>query len=189
MLRSKRATRTEPSEEPVSVAELRRAARITQKVHDTELEGFLVAARKVVEESYLWRALITQTCIDRFDVFAPKMELRWSPVQSITSLAYLDSDGGSQTLATSVYELAQINGLGIVQLKYGQVWPTTRSHPDVITITYVVGYGDDSEDVPQPIRQAIILHALWQHTERGGENYPGQAIVNLLGPYVSQRVL
>jgi len=189
MIRSNRATRTEPSEEPVSIPELRDACRIASKTHDGQLGAFLVAARKAIEEGDLWRALITQTCVDRFDTFADAMELRWSPVQSITSIAYLDADAASQTLAATVYELGQVNGLGIVRLKYNQTWPTVLSHADVITITSVAGYGDDAEDVPQPIRQAIMLHALWQHTEREGNNYPGDAIANLLGPYVSARVL
>jgi uncharacterized phiE125 gp8 family phage protein len=189
MIHSIRATRTEPSEEPVSIPELRDAARITAKTHDAQLGAFLIAARKVIEESYLWRALITQTCVDRFDSFADEMELRWSPVQSLTSVAYLDTDEDSQTLAATYYELGQNNGLGIVRLKYDQSWPTVLSHPDSVTVTSVCGYGDDAEDVPQPIRQAIILHALWQHTQREGMEYPGAAISSLLGPYISHRCI
>lgn len=189
MIHSTRATRTEPSEEPVSIPELRDAVRITAKTHDAQLGAFLVTARKVIEESYLWRCLINQTCVDRFDTFGGEMELRWSPVQSITTVAYLDADQDSQTLAATYYELGQENGLGIVRPKYGQTWPTVLAHPDSVTITSVCGYGDDAEDVPQPIRQAILLHALWQHTQREGMEYPEEALCSLLGPYISHRCI
>ncbi len=190
MLRSTRVSRTEPSTEPVSVAELRDKCRITSKVQDEQLGAFLTSARKRIEEVSLWRVLITQTCVDRFSAFAPEMELHWSPAQSITSVAYVDTDGDTQALADTVYELGLFYGQGFVRLKYDQTWPTdVQSHPDVITVTSVAGYGDDPDDVPEPIRQAILLDALWQHTEREGANYPGAAIANLLSPYTNQRVL
>ena len=184
MLRSSRVSRTEVATEPVSVAELRTHLRIDTKEHDEELRSLITAARQTIEEVYLWKLLIDQTCIEYYDFFSDGMELRWLPVDSITSITYLDADAASQTLAATVYELTHINGQGVVRLKYGQSFPTTLAHPDSVYITYVAGYGA-AADVPQAIRRALLLYA-------GGlfdGDPPLDAMNSLLAPYVTQRVL
>lgn len=184
MLRSTRVTRTEPTDEPISVAELRRHLREDSKEHDEQLRSLITVARKTIEEVYLWRALIDQTVIEYFDGFADGMELRWSPIDSITSITYLDTNGSEQTLASSVYEAGSENGWGIVRLKYSQTFPSTRSHADVVWIEYTAGYGTSSDDVPEGIRHAILLYAGGLHDG----DPPLPAIDALLAPYTMQRV-
>jgi len=184
MLRSCRVSRTEPSTEPVSESELRTHLRIDSKEHDEELRSLITAARQTIEEVFLWKLLIDQTCVEYFDRFADGMELRWLPVDSVTSVQYLDADGDTQTLAATVYELSHVHGQGVVRLRYGQVYPAVRSHPDVVWITYTAGYGT-AADVPQAIRRALLLYA-------GGlfdGDPPLEAIDALLGAYTTQRVL
>lgn len=160
--RSRNSTRTEPTTEPVTPEELRARARLLGTEHDEQLREMIVEARTTIELSWIRQAIMHQTCIDTFD-FLSRMELRWSPVSSITSVVYLDGDGDSQTLATSVYELANENGLGVVRLKNDQVWPTTQSHEDVVTVTYVAGFGATPDDVPPPIKSAIMALAEWKY--------------------------
>ena len=187
MLRSKNYTRTPSSTEPVEVADVREQLRIDHTEDDTDLANMIAEARALCEAMLGDRSLIDATCIDYFDEFEDGMELHWSPVDSITSISYVDTNGTTQTLAATVYELGTVNGMGTVRLKYGQVFPSVRSHPDVITVTYKAGYGAAAANVPLPIRRWIKARVAWLYENRDGEVYPWN-LDAMLAPYVTARV-
>jgi uncharacterized phiE125 gp8 family phage protein len=139
-----------------------------------------IAARRNVEESRLGECLINQTCIDKFDSFDDQIELHWGPVQSVTTVEYVDTDGDTQTLATSIYKLRTIHRKAVIELKFGQSWPSVRSDTDAITITYVAGYGTSADDVPQEIRDAITILAGYLYLDRGDDVSEPRAIESLL---------
>jgi len=186
VLKCVQSTRAAPSKEPILADELKENGRISYTDHDPELQHLITEARLWVEENELQLALLTQTIVEKFPYFASDMELRWAPVQSVTSVTYLDSNGATQTLATSVYELGHKLGVGHIRLKYGQVWPATRAHPDAVTVTYVAGYGDDRHDVPNPIRQAVKAYALYRY-DGSLDDQLLLAARRLLGPYSMKR--
>jgi uncharacterized phiE125 gp8 family phage protein len=105
---------------------------------DTDLTRLITVARSHVEK-YCGVRLGTQTIVAKCDCFDDLARLSEAPVQSVTSIGYLDADGVAQTLATSVYEL-RADGLeaGIV-LKYGQSWPSIQPGSRM-TLTAVVGF-------------------------------------------------
>ncbi|KKN79781.1 hypothetical protein LCGC14_0336360 [marine sediment metagenome] len=188
--RSSNTSRTQPDDEPVTVDEVKSDLKMRGiNDYDGHIKPLIQAATQYVEEQRLWKALLTQTCIDKFDDFGGEFELAWEPVQSITSITYQDTDNATQTLATSVYELATRNGAGIVRLKFDQVWPVALSHPDSITMTYVAGFGDDAADVPVSIRQAIrVLAGDWQLNPDGDTRIPIQ-VDGLLSGQAAMRIL
>ena len=124
--------------------------------------------RKIVEKTELQRRLINQTWTQFFDRFTDPLELRWPPLNSITSVKYTDTDGDQQTVSTDVYEAGENFGVGIVRRKFEQEWPTdVRLHPDSIEVAFVAGYGTAGSDVPSGIRHAIkiMVADMWQHPE------------------------
>lgn len=183
MLRSTHTTRTESSTEPVTVDEIRKQLRIDHGEDDRDIADMISEARAYCETVKLNDvSLIDATCVDYLDGFGDDIELRWSPVDSITSITYVDTAGATQTLATSVYELGTRNGLGVVRLKYSQNWPSTRGHEDVVTITYTAGYGTAASDVPLGIRRWIKARASWLYENRDGVEFPFRLDM-LLAPY------
>lgn len=171
---------TAPTDDAVGLQEMQDHSRIRTHHDVATLDRLLKGAQRAAE-GYLRRKLITQTWTRYFDAFDDPLYLRFPPVSSVTSVSYLDGDGDTQVLATSVWEAAEENGVGIVRLKYGQVWPSTRGHEDVVIVPFVCGYGDP-EDVPEPIKQAIRIHAaqFYRHRE-GGE--VAAAFFDLLRPF------
>ena len=79
------------------------------------------------------------------------------PVQSVSSVTYLDSAGASQTLSPSLYVLT---GSGDrpwqVEQAYAAAWPGTRGGPATVTARFVAGYASMA-DVPEQLRLAIML--------------------------------
>lgn len=187
MLRSNHVTRTASTTEPVSVEALRIQARIDDDEDDGDLKDMLSEARLECETALGDVSLIDATCVDYFDRFGDEMELHWSPVDSITTVQYVDANGTAQTLASTYYELGVVNGMGVLRLKYGQSWPTTRDHADAVIVTYKAGFGAAASDVPSMIRRWIKARAAWLYANRDGEEYPF-VFNGLLIPYSTRRV-
>ena len=189
MLKAVQSTRSDPAMEPILPEELKEEARIDCTELDPALQHFIVESRQWAERNELARVLITQIVTEKFRGFVGELELRWSPVQTShasNAVNYIDTNGVSQTLATSVYEFAEHLGIGVCRLKFDQSWPTTRDQNDAVTLTYGAGYGDDRHDVPLAIRQAIKAYAVYRYD--GSVDEPLlKAARRLLGPYSAKR--
>lgn len=151
---------TEPATEPIATAEAKQHLLIASAVtaHDTFIASLVTAARKYVEDM-LNRSLITtvwELTLDRFPYSAVEFPLPRSPIQSIGSITYVDGNGDSQTWASSNYTLSRYREPARLSLAYSKMWPEVRFQPNAVTVTFTAGYGD-ADDVPQPIKQAILL--------------------------------
>jgi hypothetical protein len=80
------------------------------------------------------------------------------PVQSVTSVVYVDTAGVSQTLVvTTDYVVDTSAEPARIYPAYGCSWPSARSQPNAITVTYVAGYGLAGANVPEPLLDAMYL--------------------------------
>ena len=147
---------TAPTHEPVSLEDIR----IDRRVTDEAEEGYLMmlnAAARTYVEGVTGRQLVDATYVYTLDAFPSEFRLPRPPLDSVTSITYIDSDGASQTLATSVYTVVTDDfEQGRVVLAYDQTWPTTRDVANAVTVTYVAGYGSES-DVPETFKKSIML--------------------------------
>lgn len=146
-----------PAQEPMTVAEVRmhlRNPEITS--NDSEYVWWIQAAREQVENK-LGRALLTQTWDASLDSFPTStIELPRPPLQSVTSVIYLDADGAAQTLAADQYVVHTTGKIGTVQLAYGATWPSTYGQENAITIRYVAGWTSPAQ-VPKVITSYMKL--------------------------------
>lgn len=147
-----------PAAEPVTADQARQWARVDEgdTAYDADLDVLVAAARAHVEQ-YTGTKLVTQTIQVLCDYFSDFARLPLGPVQSISSVAYVDTEGATQTLATSVYELIKLDPSGVearIALKYGQSWPA-QTPGSRITVTLVAGYATVPEDVTLALRMLI----------------------------------
>jgi uncharacterized phiE125 gp8 family phage protein len=158
-----------PALEPVSIAEARAHCRIDLDDPDTNalLAGYILAARQHVEV-YTRRALMQQTLDLTLDDRWPteringcwrhRIVLPHSPMMSVAAISYVDQLGTAQTLSTDQYQVAKSDtGEWVIQPAYGVNWPGVREQMAAITVRFVAGYGTNPGDVPEPIRQAMLL--------------------------------
>jgi len=144
-------TTVAPTDEPVTVVEAKRRLRILFDDDDVDLSAFIASARDHVEK-YCNIRLTTQTVVAKCDDFADLARVPDAPLQSVTSISYVATDGTDTTLPTTVYE-ARADGLEVsVGLKYGQTWPA-KQPGSRITVTSVVGFAE----VPASIKHAILV--------------------------------
>lgn len=85
------------------------------------------------------------------------IELPAGNLQSLTSVTYIDPSGVQQTLDPSNYLVDAVNEPGRLHLAPTAFWPPTQERRwDAVRITYVVGFGA-AGDVPEPLKQAMLL--------------------------------
>ena len=130
---------------------------VDDSIHDAVLLDCVTDAsdRVSVETS---RQLITATYAYSFGEIPDNgvVKLPRPPLQSVTSITYIDSDGEEQTVDEDDYRVfAHEHWKGYVHFL---TTPSTADRGDAITINYVAGYGY-SEDVPGAIKRAIRLIA------------------------------
>ncbi|OYW98004.1 MAG: hypothetical protein B7Z15_22575, partial [Rhizobiales bacterium 32-66-8] len=138
----------------VTVAQARDELRFDSEDHDARLARYIEASASHVEAVTGLR-LVTQTVDLVATSWGDMGRLPLAPVQSITSVGYIDPDGASQVLSGATY-VARLTGLQPgLSLAHGASWPATRLDSD-ITLRAVVGYGA-AEVQPGPIVSAILL--------------------------------
>lgn len=150
---------TTPTLEPVSLEDAKVFINYTDDDQDTLISSLITAAREEVErETQL--ALIQQTLKLYLDDFpAWEIELRKPPVSSLTSVAYTDSDGTSQTVSSANYQTDLKSYPARLWPAYGKVWPTDVKEDTVnaVTVTFVAGYGATPSSVPERAKLAVML--------------------------------
>ena len=149
-----------PTIEPVTVSEQKLHSRMGTDAaeEDSKVANYLAASREMVEVDCRV-ALCTQTWTLQFDQFpVDVIEVPIWPLQGISSISYVDTNGATQTWSSSNYIVNTANKPGRITLAYGMSWPVARYQENAITVTFVAGFGAAS-DVPQIYKQAIRLLA------------------------------
>ena len=140
----------------LTTAEAKSHLRVDTTADDTLIDNLVKAARESAEV-YTNRFFIDTTLTLKGDKWSDIEYLFKSPVRSISSIKYYDSDNALQTLATSVYLLDNSHQPSRVTLDEGESFPNLASRANAIEVVYGVGYGNAASDVPEAIRQAVLL--------------------------------
>lgn len=162
-LEGRRTLITAPAVEPVSATEAKAHLRVDGSDEDTLIASLITAARQEVEK-YTGRALITQT----WEVSGPAfpwggaaIELPRPPLQTVSSVSYLDAAGDTQVWASSNYTVDAPAGdfapKGMIIPTPAAFYPATVAHPLAVTVRFVAGFGDAGSDVPEVYRRALLV--------------------------------
>lgn len=167
---------TASGEEPVSVAEMRDHLTLEIDADDAYLEQLIAAARGHAESLTNRKIMdtVVQMVVPDFPI--KQIELPFGATISVTSIAYVDTAGATQTLLGSASpavfqsDLTDDEGAVLWPLK-GTDWPGVDTDDiSPVTVTWVAGYGTDSEDVPAALRHAIKLQvAEWYEARWNAE--------------------
>jgi len=163
-----------PTGDVVTTAEAKAFLRYTESDRDTEIDGFLSAAvgRWDGPNGVLGRALLTQTWDMKLDAFpddGEPIQIPLPPLQSITSITYVDGEGATQTFDSANYAVDVASQPGVISLAYGASWPVTRDQRNAVTIRFVAGYGAAAA-VPAPIKDGIKMQVDAKFYQRGEQS-------------------
>lgn len=156
--------------EPITVAEFKAHQRIVHDAEDDYIGTLIQAAREVVEQ-YTNRCLVPKVVTLRMDGFPADrrfIELPMPPSVSLTSIAYIDTNGDTVSLAATSTDDSDV-GKGepaIVALEPDADWPDAQEdRPGSVTVTYLAGYATP-DDVPAGLKTACFWIAAWWYEQR-----------------------
>ena len=148
---------TAPATEVWTLSEVKNYLKVDTSADDTLITTLMQSAREVAER-YLNQALITQTITEKLDrLYNPVIYLSVSPVISVSSFQYADSQNTTQTFNSSNYIVDTFEKPARLSLAYGKTWPTLYGNINDVTIVYTAGYGATAASLPMQIRQAILM--------------------------------
>ena len=138
---------------PVTLVEAKEFMRVDGTDQDDVITAMIAAATSwaegVTRRAFIDRLL--EVRMGSLPVGACRVVLPFPPVRSLVAITYVDTDGAPQVINTGDVTLDPL--FGIVTPNVGVSWPTVRS----VTFEYNAGYGGAAADVPQQIRQAILV--------------------------------
>jgi len=140
----------------ITVEEAKAHCRIEHSEEDTLFQSLIKAACRHAE-NHTGRAIEKRdsetAVIDGFPHGRAGVELPWSPLQSVTEVRYLDTNGTEQTLTAGQLAVDHRTVYPTLYPAWGTDWPATNGQPMSITITANVGY----DPIPEDIRSAMLL--------------------------------
>lgn len=157
----------------VSDAEQKLFTKIDETADDALVTQLNSTATDYVADR-LQRAFVTETWELSLDAWPPTscpIELCRVPAIAISSITYIDTDGNSQTLASSQYTLDDKAEPAAIHRAYNVTWPTVRNVVNAITVTFTVGYGALASDTPEKFKTVIkhYFSHLYEHREPTAE--------------------
>ena len=158
---------TAAASEPLTTDEIKLHLKVDFSADDALILRLGKAIRKSLE-SEMRRQFVTATWELYLDSFEDLIYLEKSPVSSVTSVKYYDSDNNIQTLATTVYETDLVSEPARVALAYSQQFPTIRNRTNAVVIRFVAGYAD-ADNVPEDIKEIMLLLISYYYDNRGEE--------------------
>lgn len=145
-----------PASEPISVAEAKAHLRVDGEAEDSLIASLILTSRLHIETalglalmSQGWRLLLDQWSDGR------EVELPLRPLQAVEEVRVLSADANATVVSASQYLVDVASAPP--RLVRRAAFPTPGLPARGIEIDLTVGFGDDAEDVPAPIRQALLL--------------------------------
>jgi uncharacterized phiE125 gp8 family phage protein len=190
---------SQPAEEPVTLAEAKAHLRVDDTADDALVNALIVAARQQVE-GWTNRALVTQDWELSSDSFPRFCDNQWIFDERATEcdtirlplgnldedtveITYVDVTGVTRTLAPSLYQIDAASEPARLIPAYASYWPIVRCPQlNAVTVAFTAGYGT-AADVPQSIKQAILLLIGHLYENRTETAEMPKAVGALLDPY------
>jgi uncharacterized phiE125 gp8 family phage protein len=178
---------TPPATEPLSLAQAKLFLRVEHD-DDDDMIAALIAGSRIHVEARTRRALITQSWRLARDAWPAdgRIAVLPAPLRALVAARVYQEDGTTQALELDAFTLDKVSAPGVLAFAKGAM-PAPGRLAGGVELDIEVGYGDDAEDVPQPLRQAIrLLVAHWyENRAAAGERaalLPAD-VAALLAPY------
>lgn len=147
-----------PAVEPVGLAEAKLHLRVDSASEDDRILGLVRSARSHVEDA-TGRVLIEQGWRIHRDAWprAGIVRLAPAPLIAVDAVTVYDVDGVPRVLSPDAYAVDAASAPARLRLDSGAVAPGLAMNGIEIDVT--AGYGPLADDVPTPLKQAILMLA------------------------------
>ena len=140
----------------LSTAEAKTHLKVDTDADDDYIDN-LVSAATESAQIFTNRYFINTTITQYGDTWNDMATLFKSSVSSVTHIKYYNNDNSLTTLDGAVYLTDIRSDPARIGLKPSQSFPSLADRIAAIECKYIVGYGSAASDVPEGIRQAVLL--------------------------------
>jgi len=174
-----------PVVEPIDLAYAKTFLRVDGTDEDTLIETLIKTARHKVE-NMIDRTLISRSFIYRCLVpHGSCLSLPRPPLLSVARLTVIAENDQAVDIPASDYSVTKRRDPAQINLKPGINWTDYLAEFVTLEVEFTAGYGETPDDVPLPIRQAILLLLAHSYEYREMSTSPAVPIMveALLSPY------
>ena len=139
-----------------TTAEAKDFLKVDTTADDSLIDSLIKAATQscqIFTNRYFLDTTVTQYSDNWFEFY----RLYKSPVIAITHVKYYDTNDTLQTLASSNYILDNISQPARIGISVDGTLPNLADRINAVEVKYSVGYGELSSDVPEGIKQAVLI--------------------------------
>ncbi len=177
-----------PPSLPVTLDSAKTFLRVDGPDEDDLIRDLIVAAQGQIE-TRLGQSLITRA--QRMCRAVPDGQVLYLsrfPASEITAIRIV-TDEGTQALEPSDFTANLKARPAPIRLSSGQDWRAAYSEAQEVQVDFIAGYGPTPDDIPMPIRQALLLLIAHSYEYRGEADIPQPLMVDaLLMPYQGLRL-
>lgn len=176
---------TPPAKEPVTLDEARAFLRDGLNEDDALITSLITAAREWVERE-TGLSLISRNVVELFDDWpdGPSLVLQSAPVRQVVQLQVEGAEGAAATIDAAHYYLDNASRPARLVRREGRSWPRPGIRAGGIRVTLTAGFGVEPADVPQALRQAVLMQMAVLYGLRAGEvPVIGAELQKLLQPF------
>ena len=179
---------TPPAAEPVSLAGAKSWLRVETDAEDTLVSSLIVSARLSLEQTTR-RFLMTQNWRIAIDDWphGDYVPLPIAPLQSVDAIRVRNASGEATLVSPSSYLVDAHSEPPRIVFSAPPPGPAQSAHG--IEIDVAAGYGDASQ-VPQPLRQAMLMLIAFWYENRGDavDLRMPESVTSLFAPYRRARL-
>lgn len=156
-----------PGSLPITRDQAKAHMRVDDDFENDLIDSFITSAVDHVDgySGILGRCLINQPwSVSACDIY----DICLLPFPDVSSavITYFDSDDVEQTFAAANYSIIETVQGSRIFIKSESSIPAMFARPDAVTVTFVAGYGEEADDVPAPIRQALKMMVAFHYENR-----------------------
>lgn len=176
-----------PVAEPVTLNEAKAVLRVTDGAEDVLIQRLIRAARQRIEAA-LGLALIATTYRETLDLWSDSLtpngyiRLQRGALLSVVSIRVAGAEGQFSTVDPALYR-ARLDSRPGLLMPLGSGLPASAQPVCGIEITYRCGFGEGAQDVPEPLRQAVLALVAHSFEHREAADLPLALIEPWLAPY------
>ena len=158
---------TPPAVEPVTFSDLAAQLRLDTTDDSAYVQQLGMVGREFIEQ--ICNITVIATTFDvSFDYWGNPfrgLRLPKRPASSVVSVSYVDSNGTTQTLDSSKFDIRKTATYWYILPKWGTIFPITGFVPNAVTVRFTAGYAD-ANSTPAMVKAAILQWSAWAYENR-----------------------